>query len=178
MRCFAARNGSNMRQAHGCRRNVDLSTVPPQRCGCRAGFVLVAALVALVLIALLITGAFFASGQELAVARNEIRDQQAFEFAEYGLARAIAGWDAPARESMTVGQTTLLAPILADPLESSVFVTKLDTALFLVVADGHIATSDALDLRRRVGILVRSVVNGATAQPPVPLSEQAWSELY
>lgn len=142
------------------------------------GFVLVAALVTLVLIALLITGAFFASGQELAVGRNEIRDQQAFEFAEYAVAHAIAGWDGSARESMTVGQTTLLPPILAEPLESSVFVTKLDTALYLVVADAHIATGDAVDLGRRVGILVRSVVGSATVQPPVRLSEQAWSELY
>jgi len=142
------------------------------------GFVLVAALVTLVLIALLITGAFFASGQELGVGRNEIRDQQAFEFAEYALAHAIAGWDGPARESMTVGQTTLLPPVLVERLESNVFVTKLDTALYLVVAEGHIATSDALDLRRRVGILVRSVLGGATVQPPLRLSEQAWSELY
>jgi hypothetical protein len=144
----------------------------------KGGFVLVAALVTLVLIALLITGAFFASGQELGVGRNEIRDQQAFEFAEYALTHAIAGWDGPTRESMTVGQTTLLPPVMAEPLESSVFVTKLDTALFLVVAEGHIAASDALDLRRRVGIFIRSVVDGASVQPPVRLSEQAWSELY
>jgi hypothetical protein len=155
-----------------------VSTVQPQQLGCKPGFVLVAALVALVLIALLITGAFFASGQELGIGRNEIREQQAFAFAEYALAHAIAGWDGSARQSMAVGQTTLLAPILAEPLESSVFVTKLDTALFLVVASGHIVTSDAVDLHRRVGILVRTVVNGATVQPPVRLSEQAWSELY
>src|SRR6266550_4372471 len=106
--------------ATGCRRNVDLPTVRQQPFGAEGGFVLVASLVALVLIALLITGVFFASGQELAVGRNEIRDQQAFEFAEYAVAHAIAGWDGSARESMTVGQTTLLPPILAEPLESSV----------------------------------------------------------
>ena len=111
--------------------------------GQKGGFVLVAALVALVLIALLITGAFFASGQELGVGRNEIRDEQAFEFAEYALAHSIAGWDASARQSMTVGQTTALPQILAEPLESSVFVTKLDTALFLVVAEGQRCVSAA-----------------------------------
>ena len=32
------------------------------------------------------------------VARNELRDQQAFSFAEYGAAKALEGWSASARD--------------------------------------------------------------------------------
>lgn len=144
----------------------------------RSGFVLVAALVALVVIALLITGAFFATGQELGVARNELRDQQAFGFAEYAVARAIESWDGPARESMIPGQTVQLAPVSNAMLDGSAFVTRLDTALYVVVAEGRIVSGDGSGLRRRVGVVVRTVRDGAPINPPMRVTEQPWSELY
>lgn len=144
----------------------------------RRGFVLVAAIVALVLIALLITGAFFASAQDLAVSRAELRDQQAFAYAEFALANSLQSWDAAAREMMSVGETVTLQPVVDPPLESSVFITKLDSALYTVVAEGRMTTADANALRRRVGIMVCTVVNGARVSPPERVAEQAWSELY
>jgi type II secretory pathway pseudopilin PulG len=144
----------------------------------RRGFVLVAALVALVLIALLITGAFFASAQDVAVARAELRDQQAFAFAEYAAAHALESWDTVASERMTVGQTVILQSTPDPPLDGSVFITRLDSALFVVVAEGRVTTADAHSLRRRIGITVRSIVNGARVTPPQRVTEQAWSELY
>lgn len=144
----------------------------------RHGFVLVAALVAMVLIALLVTGAFFASGQESAVARNELRDQQVFSYAEYALAHALEGWNGPASDSMTTGQTISITPASDAPLASTVFITRLDTALFAVVAEGRLTTSDVADMRRRVGIVVRTVLDGVRVNPPIRVSEQAWSELY
>jgi type II secretory pathway pseudopilin PulG len=144
----------------------------------RAGFVLVAALVALVVIALIITGAFYASGQELSIARNELRDQQALAYAEYAASHAIAGWDSSSRAAMIPGQTAEALAASNPPFESTVYVTKLDTALYAVVAEARIAASEAYGLRRRVGVLVRTVRGGAGINPPVRVSEQAWSELY
>jgi Tfp pilus assembly protein PilX len=144
----------------------------------RVGFVLVAALVAMVIIALLITGAFFASAQDLGIARNEIRDQQALGFAEYAIARAVEGWDAPARESMRSGQTVELAPASSGVLEAQAFVTRLDTALYAVVAESRIVSGDGFGLRRSVGIVVRTIWNGAPVNPPSRVSEQAWTALY
>lgn len=144
----------------------------------RRGFVLVAAIVALVLIALLITGAFFASAQDLAVTRAELRDQQAFAYAEFALASSLQTWDATARETMAVGETVTLLPAADPPLESSVFITRLDTALYIVVAEGRMTTADAYALRRRVGIMVCTILNGARVSPPERVAEQAWSELY
>lgn len=144
----------------------------------RAGFVLVAALVAIVIIALLVTGAFFASGQELGIARNEIRDQQMLGFAEYTIERAVATWDAPARESMGAGQTVQLPSISSGLLESSAFVTRLDTALYVVVAEARIVSGEGSGLRHRVEIVVRTVRDGAPVNPPSRVSEQAWTALY
>lgn len=144
----------------------------------RRGFVLVAALVALVIIALLVTGAFFASGQEMIVARNELRDQQAFSFAEYGAAKALESWNTAASDSMTAGQTQRLGTLSREFLQSDAIVTKLDTALYLVTADGRMSSADTPGLRRRVGILVRTIRDGVQANPPVRVSGQAWSELY
>lgn len=144
----------------------------------RRGFILVAALVALVIIALIITGAFFASGQELVVARNELRDQQAFSYAEYAAAKALESWNASAQDSMSAGETQRLATMSRGLLESEVLVTKLDTALYLITADGRLRSADAAALRRRVGLLVRTVRNGEPVNPPFRVSGQAWSELY
>ena len=142
------------------------------------GFVLVAAIVALVLIALLITGAFFASAQDLAVARAELRDQQAFAYAEFALASSLQGWDAVSSETMSVGATVAVQSNSDPPLESSVFITRLDSALYSVVAEGRLTTADAHGLRRRVGIVVCTVLNGARISPAERVGEQAWSELY
>ena len=148
------------------------------RSAAKPGFVLVAALVALVIIALLVTGAFFASGQEMIVARNELRDQQAFSFAEYAAAKALEGWSAPARDSMIAGQTQRLGALSRGLMQSDVIVTKLDTALYLVTAVGTMRSADAAGLRRRIGILVRTIRDGVQANPPVRVSGEAWSELY
>jgi Tfp pilus assembly protein PilX len=144
----------------------------------RRGFVLVAAIVALVLIALLITGAFFASAQDLAVTRGELRDQQAFAYAEFALASSLQEWEAVAREAMSVGETVTLQVNTYPPLESNVFITRLDSALYSIVAEGRLTTADANGLRRRVGIVVCTVINGARVSPPERVAEQAWSELY
>jgi hypothetical protein len=144
----------------------------------RRGFVLVAALVALVIIAVIVTGAFFASGQELVVARNELRDQQAFSYAEYAAAKAVESWSVAVADSITVGQAKRVATLPRGMLDSDVFVTKLDTALYLVSADARLRPADASGLHRRVGILVQTIQGGAPVNPPVRVSGHAWSELY
>jgi hypothetical protein len=139
----------------------------------RQAFVLVAALVAIVLIALLITAAFFATGQDLSITRAELREQQTFAYAEYAMAHAVSDWSAADRKKIAVGEPTSLATSPDDPLQSTVFVTRLDTAIYSVVAEARLLTPDASGFVRRVGLLVRG-----DRSPPVRLPEQAWSELY
>jgi len=143
----------------------------------RSGFVLVAALVALVVIALLITGAFFASGQDFAVTRAELRDQQVFAYAEYAASHALENWDASARGLMSIGQTQTAQSTTDAPFESTVLVTRLDTLIYAITAEARIATADGAGLRRRVGITI--LTSGrADSAAPLRVPEQAWSELY
>lgn len=147
------------------------------RASSRAGFVLVAALVALIVMALLITGAFFASGQDVAITRAELRDQQVFAYAEYAAAHTLENWDAPARALMSIGQTQTAQSTTDSPLESTVLVTRLDTLIYAITAEARISTVDGNGLRRRIGITVLTSGTGNGVQP-VRVPEQAWSELY
>src|SRR5258706_11850367 len=97
------------------------------RLSTRSGFVLVAAIVALIVMALLITGVFFASGQDFAVTRAELRDQQVFAYADYAATHAFENWDGPERALMSIGQTQTAQSTTDTPFESTVLVTRLDT---------------------------------------------------
>jgi type II secretory pathway pseudopilin PulG len=143
----------------------------------RTGFVLVAALVALIVIALLITGAFFASGQDFAVTRAELRDQQVFAYAEYAAVHALEDWDASARALMSIGQTQTVQSTTDSPFEATVLTTRLDTLIYAITSEARIATIDGTGLRRRIGITVLTSRSGGSAQV-VRVPEQAWSELY
>jgi type II secretory pathway pseudopilin PulG len=113
----------------------------------QAGFVLVAALVAIVIIALLITGALFASGQDLAISRNEIRDQQALGAALNEIASGIGD-------------------------------ARLGKPHARVVARSRMSSAGGSGLRRSVGIVVQTMRDGAPVNPPLRVSEQAWTALY
>ena len=84
----------------------------------------------------------------------------------------------PRRVTDAAGQTHRLGTLSRGLMQSDAIVTKLDTALYLVTADGRMSAADAPGLRRRIGILVRTIRDGMQANPPVRVSGQAWSELY
>ncbi len=144
----------------------------------RTGFAIATALCALVIIAALVTGGFFAAGQETSVTRLGILDQQAFAIAELGVSRAIAGWSGAVMEAALQGSTTTIVTVSAPPLESGVVATKLDSSLFLVVADGRVNSADAAGIRRRVSVLVRAERADSGHFVVHRVREQPWSEAY
>jgi type II secretory pathway pseudopilin PulG len=143
----------------------------------RKGFLLVATLVALIIISLLITGAFVAGGEDFAVSRAELRDQQTFAYAELAGARALSAWSATDRDQMPIASTAVAAVINDSPLDGTVYVTRLDSALYSVVAEARLTSPNGSGVKRRVGMVVTTVRNGAR-NPPVRIPQQAWSELY
>jgi len=144
----------------------------------RHGFILAAALAAIVLMAVLITGILFAAGQETRTTRHAVLEQQVLAYAELVAGRAVASFDAATMSGAVQGDVSSFTPPRDDPLESTVFITKLDSALFLIVAEGRSAAADALRLRRRVGIIVRSVRGSFDAERVVRIDEQSWTALY
>ena len=69
----------------------------------RDGFALPAAIIALVLLSALVAGALFISTEELRAGRVDVMDQRALTAAEWGLERAILGWNAERNTRQPVG---------------------------------------------------------------------------
>lgn len=144
----------------------------------RHAFALAAALAALVLIATMIAGILFAAGQETRSTRNAILSQQAFSYAELAAARALAELNPATLTDAAVGDVSTYTPASDDPLESTVFITKLDSSLVLVVAEGRVRAADAFRLRRRVEIVARVVRDSTGFDRVIRIPENAWAAMY
>jgi len=144
----------------------------------RCGFALAAALAAMVLIAVLVTGVLFAAGQEARSTRHAIPDQQAFAYAEFAASRAIASMNLATYASASIGAVSVLTPARDGLLESTVYITKLDSALVRVVAEGRVSGADAARLRRRVEIVVRVTRDSSGTSRALRIPSIAWSALY
>lgn len=139
----------------------------------RRGFAIVATVFALVILAALVTGAFFAAEQELRVARNGRDAQRALSAAEAALSLTVAGWDAARLNGLAVGDSAIVA--VASPPgtgAAGATVVRLNQQLFLVRATGQ---SPGEIARRTLGLVVRLVPPPVTFQaavtvlvPPAP----------
>lgn len=144
----------------------------------RRGFVLAIALVVVVLAAILVTAAMFASNQESSVTASGILDQQASAYAERIAYAAIADWDCAACDLLTVGGVIIQTAPNDPPLEGTVYVTRLDSALFLVTAEGRVVASSGTRLRRRISVAVKTARDATGVSRASRLSEHAWSAVY
>lgn len=151
------------------------------------GFALPAVLFALLVLAGLVAGAFFAALQELRIGISAQREQRAFDAAESGLGATLGQWDATRLDALAPGDSAITSATL--PSGSGTYTTavyRLSDALFLIRAVGHdpAAASQravgavarlepaALDaraaamVRGRLEIADQSLVDGADRIPP------------
>ena len=142
------------------------------------GFALPAAIAAIVLIAALATAALFASNQESLATQWDILDQQAAAYAERSAQRAIGGWSCGGCDDLPPGGVISEIPAPDAPLESTVFITKLDSALYLVVAEGRVSVAGAARIRRRVAITARTARDSLGVTRAFPLHPHSWSAVY
>ncbi len=146
--------------------------------GPRPGFALPAALVCLVLIAVVATAALFATNQETSASRAALLEQQSSDYAERSARLTIGAWSCSACDSLPVGGVIIESPAADPPLESTVYTTRLDSALFLVVAEGRVVASGATRLKRRIAIAIRMTSDSLGQIRALPLSPQSWSPIY
>src|SRR4051812_20101114 len=144
----------------------------------RTGFALVAALMALVLVAVMITGALFASSQETHASEAELLETRAAAFAERAVLTKIDSWDAVLCDALTPGAVIIANPPAEPPLESTVYITRLDSAVFLVVGEGRIASGGQLRVRRRIAIAIKIARDAQGVEHALRVGEQAWAALY
>ncbi len=142
----------------------------------RAGFALVATLVATLLIAALTASLFFAVTEETRTEAAIDRGDNALAAAESALASGLSGLRTWQLDSLSVGgnQSHLLT---AEGLPAVVHVTRLDSTLFWLVA----VVGDAGDpaaVVRRIGIMAQATRQSSDSITIVRVTERGWSELF
>ena len=144
----------------------------------RRGFALAAALVALVLIGVLVTGGLFATSQETRASAAELADEKAFAFAERAAVATAAAWACPECDVMPVGSVIIRTPIPSPPLESTVYITRLDSAVFLITGEGRIVDNGSIRVKRRVSIAVAITRDSLGSTSASRLRKHHWSAAY
>lgn len=112
----------------------------------RQGFALPAAILALMVVAVLITGGFFLAGQEARIGQSTGRATQAFYLAESGLNEVLAGW-VPAQAGLALWEETSACAdcqIQQGDGEWDVTITRVDDLLYLIESTGRITQGGRL----------------------------------
>ena len=124
----------------------------------RGGFVLPAAIIALVLLATLVVGVLFVATEELRAGRSDVADQRALTLAEWGIEQAISTWSATRQTALAVG-TTMRAdvPASAEGEDVAVTVTRTQPRAVWVVAHASARDGRAMPARRAVGASLRLI---------------------
>jgi type II secretory pathway pseudopilin PulG len=140
------------------------------------GFVLVGVLLAIVLIGALVAGALFAVTEDTRAGAT-------------GAARDVSLIAAESAIAITMGDQLAVLPAVigtagttSSRLDGSgvpviIYITRLDSALYWVVAD-VVADPDRSGARRRIGIVVKSVRAPDGSIVIDPISERWWAELF
>lgn len=133
-----------------------LDTPPVTRA--RRGMALLTALFGIVVIALMISGAFFSSNQENRGGRNALIEQRAFAVAEFGLNSEVSNWDRSRNlpGGMAVGAVDSSRVYVAAGDTAHVSITRLTPTSFWVMSEGMANIgSTALESRRQTSAYVR-----------------------
>ncbi len=124
----------------------------------RRGVAMVTALLGVVVIAVIVSGAFFSSTQEYRGGRNQLIEQRAFAVAEYGLNSEISNWDR-ARNlpgNMAVGAIDSSHVYVASSDTARVRITRLTDKSYWVVSEGSANIGSAkLESKRATSAYVR-----------------------
>jgi hypothetical protein len=142
----------------------------------RKGFALAAALLVLLLVSALVTGAFVAATEETKVGLAGMERHLAFVAAESAIEMTIATFrpDTTAAVGLAGTKTIPIGDLEAPVI---VYVTRLDSALYWIVADAGASPVEAR-ASRRIGVVVRAVATPDHSIIIDRISERWWSELF
>jgi type II secretory pathway pseudopilin PulG len=142
----------------------------------RRGFVLVAALLAIVLIAALAVGVLFAVTETTKSGAVAGVRERALIASESALVTAVSTGAAQLPESIGVDGTTSYR-VDAEEWEVVVYITRLDSATYWIVADAR-QPSSANGAAKRAGVFVKTAIREDHSTTIDPISELAWAELF
>jgi Tfp pilus assembly protein PilX len=143
---------------------------------CRKGFALAAALLVLLLVSALVTGVFVAATEETRIGVAGMERHLAFIVAESAIEMTIATFQADTAAAIGLaGTKTISIGDLEAPVV--VYVTRLDSALYWIVADAGVTPVEAR-ASRRIGVVARAVAAPDHSIIIDRISERWWSELF
>jgi len=160
--------------ARGTARSIHFALAGPGQL--RSGFALPAALLAVLLIAALIAGAFGAVTEETRMGAAAADRQHALLSGETALEVVISAQSASQGDSIAVGETRsrqvggLEVPVV-------VYTTRLDSSHYWLVADAG-DTASGSGIARRIGLVVRATNRPSGSMTIDRIAERAWSELF
>jgi hypothetical protein len=142
----------------------------------RKGFALAAALLVLLLVSALVTGVFVAATEETRVGIAGVERQLAFVAAESAIEMTLASFrpDTTAAIGLAGTKTMRIRDLDAPVI---VYVTRLDSALYWIVADAGALPGEAR-ASRRIGVLVKAVAAPDHSITIDRISERWWTELF
>lgn len=133
----------------------------------RAGFALPVAIFALVVIGVLVTGAFFTSRQEYRIGQAGESTATAFYSTERAINYLLGEWEQANYSWMDDWEDTTVAATV-DDVQYTATITRLNDLLYFVDAAGTLTAGNLLSgARRRIGMIVR--LRTANMIPPAAL---------
>jgi Tfp pilus assembly protein PilX len=141
----------------------------------RAGFALLAALLAVLLMAALIAGVFSATTEETKIGSVAAARQLAMLSAESAIEDAIAVLSTP-HDPISIGETSSRT-VAGLAVPAVVYVTRLDSSLYWLVAQtgGNPSSSG---IARRIGVVVGAINRTGDSITIDRIPERSWSELF
>lgn len=142
----------------------------------RRGFALAVALLALLLVGALVGVVLFAATEETRTGSAIAGRERSLRVAESALELTIAGGrDSSSVATGIAGTESRRLDGLGVPVV--VYITRLDSSLFWLVADAG-GPSLRSGVRRRIGVVVRSSGRAGHSIAIDRISDRAWSELF
>ena len=141
----------------------------------RRGFILAAALLVVVLIAVLVAGVFFATMEEGHIANSGAARERALSAAEAAIDQEIGNWSNRAGQAIGVAGEQLSTWSSAGMMVD-ITITRLDSTLYSIVAQARSPSSTSAAMRR-IGVVVSTPnsVNDSILVDPIP--ERWWYDI-
>jgi len=142
----------------------------------RKGFALAAALLSVMLIAALMASVFFAAMEDARIGSVSGAKQTALSAAESAIELTIGSWQGSGPHPIGVeGTRSTTVDAFGTPV--AVSVTRLDSAVYWIVADAS-RVSSGLSATRRIGVFVRVHMPADGSIAVDRIAERWWSELF
>jgi len=162
--------------AGGFRDRIHWRAQPGTMIRSRKGFALAAALLVLLLVSALVTGVFVAATEETRLGIVGMERHVAFTAAESAIEMTIATFRADTSAAIGLAGTKTI-PIGDLEAPVIVYVTRLDSTLFWIVADAGASPVEAR-ASRRIGVVVKAFAAPDHSIIIDRISERWWSELF